>query len=77
MAYKVTYDADALTARMAVIDAANALPEVQRSRIIRAIYTQPVERTYRQDPRGFWTITAALLGLGLPLFAALWIGSPA
>jgi hypothetical protein len=43
MEYRVTYNADEVTARMVVIQAANALPEMQRSRIIRGIYSQPVE----------------------------------
>ena len=30
-----------------------------------------IAHIYRQDPRDFWTIAAALIGLGLPLFAAL------
>ena len=39
----ITYNADEATARMVVIEAAQALPESQRSRIVRAIYTQPVK----------------------------------
>lgn len=41
----VTYNADEATARMVVIDAAQALPELQRSRVIRGIYAQPVKHS--------------------------------
>lgn len=69
MTYQVTYNADELTARMAIINAANALPEAQRSRIIRAIYTQPVAHKARRNLRDFLTLSALV-----PITFGAWVG---
>lgn len=36
-----------------------------------------IAHIYRHDPRDFWAMTLLLVVVGFPLFAALWIGSPA